>query len=51
MAQKLGYDNYIGMGYKRMQRIDYTEADVAGYRDEVVAKGRSSSTKNYRSKS
>ena len=38
MAQKLGYDNYIGMGYKRMQRIDYTEADVAGYRDEVVAK-------------
>ena len=36
MAQKLGYDNYIGLGYKRMQRIDYTEADVARYRDEVV---------------
>ena len=38
MAQKLGYDNYIGLGYKRMQRIDYNEADVARYRDEVVAK-------------
>ena len=38
MAQKLGYDNYTGLGYKRMQRIDYTEADVASYRDEVVAK-------------
>lgn len=38
MAQKLGYENYIGLGYKRMQRIDYTEADVASYREEVVAK-------------
>jgi M3 family oligoendopeptidase len=38
MAQKLGYDNYTGLGYKRMQRIDYTEADVSSYRDEVVAK-------------
>jgi M3 family oligoendopeptidase len=38
MAQKLGYENYTGLGYKRMQRIDYTEADVAKYRDEVVAK-------------
>ncbi|MDJ0570715.1 MAG: M3 family oligoendopeptidase [Pleurocapsa sp. MO_192.B19] len=36
MAQKLGYDNYIGLGYKRMQRIDYTEADVESYRNEVV---------------
>ena len=36
MAQKLGYNNYIGLGYKRMQRVDYTEADVARYRDEVV---------------
>lgn len=36
MARKLGYDNYIGLGYKRRQRIDYTEADVASYRDEVV---------------
>ena len=36
MAQKLGYENYIGLGYKRMQRIDYTEADVANYRQGVV---------------
>ena len=36
MAQKLGYQNYIGLGYKRMQRIDYTATDVAQYRDEVV---------------
>ena len=38
MAQKLGYDNYIGLGYKRMQRIDYSEADVESYRNEVVEK-------------
>lgn len=38
MAQKLGYENYTGLGYKRMQRIDYTEADIASYRNEVVAK-------------
>ncbi|MEL6930997.1 MAG: M3 family oligoendopeptidase, partial [Cyanobacteria bacterium J06600_6] len=38
MAQKLGYQSYTGLGYKRMQRIDYNEADVASYRDEVVAK-------------
>jgi M3 family oligoendopeptidase len=36
MARKLDYENYIGLGYKRMQRIDYTEADVKRYRDEVV---------------
>ena len=36
IAQKLGYDNYIGLGYKRMQRVDYTETDVARYRDEIV---------------
>ena len=38
MAQKLGYDNYIDLGYKRMQRIDYCEADVESYRNEIVAK-------------
>lgn len=36
MAQKLGYENYIGLGYQKMQRIDYNQADVARYRDEVV---------------
>ncbi|MGF1590496.1 MAG: hypothetical protein ACFCU7_14895 [Pleurocapsa sp.] len=34
---KLRHDNYTGLGYQRMQRIDYTEADVANYRHEVVA--------------
>ena len=38
MAQKLGYDSYTSLGYKRMQRIDYNEGNVASYRDEVVAK-------------
>ncbi|MEM8829032.1 MAG: M3 family oligoendopeptidase [Cyanobacteria bacterium P01_G01_bin.19] len=38
MAQKLGYQDYIGLGYKRMRRIDYDRADVASYRDEVVDK-------------
>ncbi|MEO1669823.1 MAG: M3 family oligoendopeptidase [Cyanobacteria bacterium J06631_2] len=38
MAQKLGYESYTALGYKRMQRIDYNETDVANYRDEVVAK-------------
>ncbi|MBE9045254.1 M3 family oligoendopeptidase [Pleurocapsales cyanobacterium LEGE 10410] len=36
MARKLGYDNYIGLGYKRMQRIDYNQSDVESYRNEVV---------------
>ncbi len=36
MARKLGYKDYIGLGYKRRQRIDYNQADVANYRDEVV---------------
>jgi len=36
MAQKLGYDNYIGLGYRRMHRLDYTQADVEHYREQVV---------------
>src|SRR5690606_20179853 len=32
MAQKLGYENYIQMGYYRMLRSDYTSKDVANYR-------------------
>ena len=36
MAQKLGYENYIGLGYKRMQRVDYNQTDVANYRQGVV---------------
>ena len=35
MAKTLGYDNYIGLGYKRMKRVDYSEADVEQFRAEV----------------
>lgn len=35
MAIKLGFDDFIGLGYKRMTRIDYDQADVERYRDEV----------------
>ncbi len=35
MAQKLGYENYIPLGYKRMRRVDYTQQDVERYRDQV----------------
>ncbi|RAI58423.1 M3 family oligoendopeptidase [Roseicella frigidaeris] len=37
MARKLGYENYIPLGYRRMRRTDYDAADVARYRDEVAA--------------
>jgi len=35
MAEKLGFENFIGAGYQRMQRIDYGQADVERFRDEV----------------
>jgi M3 family oligoendopeptidase len=35
MAVKLGYDNYIPLGYRRMSRVDYTDLDVARYRQQV----------------
>jgi M3 family oligoendopeptidase len=35
MAQALGYENYIDLGYKRMKRVDYTQADVEQFRAEV----------------
>ena len=38
MARKLGYDNYIPMGYHRMKRAGYDQHDVARFRDEIVAK-------------
>jgi len=37
MARKLGYENYIGLGYKRMHRIDYDQRDVERYRDQIAA--------------
>ncbi|MBC5823249.1 MAG: M3 family oligoendopeptidase [Candidatus Eremiobacteraeota bacterium] len=36
MARKLGYGDYIGLGYRRMRRVDYDDADVERYRDEIV---------------
>lgn len=35
MAQTLGFENYISLGYKRMKRVDYTERDVEQFRAEV----------------
>lgn len=35
MAHKLGYDNYVGLGYDRMYRIDYDQGDVDTFRKEV----------------
>ena len=35
MAKKLGYDNYVGLGYARMNRTDYGPKEVAVFREEV----------------
>jgi M3 family oligoendopeptidase len=35
MAKKLGYENFIGVGYQRTQRTSYTQADVERFRAEV----------------
>ncbi len=37
MAQKLGFANFVEMGYKRMKRTDYDAKMVKGYRDQVLA--------------
>lgn len=36
MAQKLSYETYTPLGYRRMRRVDYGPADVARYRDAVA---------------
>ncbi len=36
MARKLGYENYLPLGYRRLRRTDYDAADVARYRDQVA---------------
>jgi M3 family oligoendopeptidase len=36
MAKKLGFENYIELGYRRMQRVDYGAAEVARYREQVL---------------
>ncbi|KPV44277.1 M3 family oligoendopeptidase [Alicyclobacillus ferrooxydans] len=35
IARKLGYENFVGLGYARMSRVDYTQADVAKFRTAV----------------
>lgn len=36
MAKKLGYPNFVEMGYARMGRTDYTAKDVKNYRDQIL---------------
>lgn len=35
MARKLGFDNFVGLGYQRMKRVDYNQADVQRFRNAV----------------
>lgn len=35
MAKKLGYKNYVELGYLRMGRYDYSQEDVAAYREAI----------------
>ena len=35
MAKKLGYENYVPLGYARMLRTEYGPEMVAGYRDAI----------------
>lgn len=36
MAKKLGFKNFVELGYARMTRTDYTAADVKYYRDQIL---------------
>ncbi len=35
MAKKMGYANYVELGYLRMNRFDYDKHDVEGYREQI----------------
>ena len=35
-ARELDYHNFIELGYRRLTRTDYSPAEVAGYREEIV---------------
>ena len=35
MAGKMGYENFVGLGYRLLQRTDYDEADVEEFRAQV----------------
>ena len=34
-AVKLGFENYVELGYLKLGRLDYTAKEVAGYRDQI----------------
>lgn len=36
IAKKLGFENYIELGYLRMKRYDYDQKDVENYRKQVL---------------
>lgn len=36
MARTLGFDDFIGLGYTRMHRVDYGRAEVERYREQVA---------------
>ena len=36
MGQKMGFDNYLPLGYLRMGRTDYGPAEVGCYRDQIA---------------
>jgi M3 family oligoendopeptidase len=35
IAEKLGYENFVQLGYDRFGRTDYNHVDVKGYRDQI----------------
>ena len=35
IAKKLGYKNFVELGYDRMGRTDYSSGDISGFRDAV----------------
>ena len=37
MAKKLGYENYIGLGYNLMQRTAYDRHDISVFRENVLS--------------
>lgn len=36
IAKKLGFNNFVELGYVRMNRSDYNAKDVAGYRKQIL---------------
>ncbi len=36
IAHKLGYENYVELGYNKLSRTDYDSDDVANYRKQIV---------------